>query len=105
MATSPSESHYAAQLLKRLRLLPETWCFKVHGGPFQQAGIPDILGCHYGRLFAIELKRGDARTTYLQRTVLLKIADAGGLTSVWSTSFSPEVVVEWLVSSSKTSSS
>ena len=93
---SPTEAQYATKLLAALRAMPETWVFKVHGGPYQQRGIPDILGCRRGRLFALELKRRNAEITPLQRATLLAVYDAGGLTRVYSTSVPVEVVQEWL---------
>jgi penicillin-binding protein-related factor A (putative recombinase) len=35
---------------------PDAWVMKVHGGPFQQVGTPDILVCVKGQLFAFEVK-------------------------------------------------
>ena len=35
------------------------WVFKVHGGPFQPIGLPDLIGCVDGKFFAIEVKHPD----------------------------------------------
>lgn len=35
---------------------PEAWIFKVVGSPFQMTGVPDLLICIEGRLFAPEVK-------------------------------------------------
>jgi len=35
---------------------PDAWVMKVHGGPFQPVGIPDMLVCVKGQLFAFEVK-------------------------------------------------
>jgi hypothetical protein len=58
------------------------WFFKVHGGLFQMAGIPDIIGCYSGRFFALEVKTATGKTTRLQELCLSKIRDAGGLVGV-----------------------
>jgi Holliday junction resolvase len=58
------------------------WWMKVHGGGFQVAGVPDIIGCYKGRFVAIEVKVGDNTPTQLQVSVLLKLSDAGALVGV-----------------------
>lgn len=35
---------------------PRAWSLKVHGGPYQDVGVPDLLFCIDGRLLAIEVK-------------------------------------------------
>jgi hypothetical protein len=35
------------------------WWVKIHGGPYQAAGIPDLVGCVEGLFFALEVKRPD----------------------------------------------
>ena len=30
--------------------------FKTHGGPYQRAGLPDLIGVHRGRFIGIEVK-------------------------------------------------
>lgn len=37
--------------------------FKLHGGLFQRAGLPDIIGLHKGRFIAIEVKRPGKEST------------------------------------------
>jgi hypothetical protein len=34
----------------------QIWWLKVHGGPYQRAGVPDFLLCVCGRFAAVELK-------------------------------------------------
>lgn len=59
---------------------PGLW-FKVHGGPFQVAGLPDILGCHKGKFIGIEVKApGKEKTlTLIQQEKIAKIKLAGGI--------------------------
>lgn len=54
------------------------WHFKVHGGPAQRAGIPDIVGCLGGKFFAIELKAGGNETSLRQDIEIKRIKEAGG---------------------------
>ena len=77
---------------RNLQLAVTTWCkaqppegfwwFKIHGGPYQRAGVPDLLLCLQGRLVAIELKAPGARPTALQSAELAKLARAGAVTAV-----------------------
>lgn len=62
-----------------------TWAFKVHGSPFQRAGVPDILGVCRGRCFAIEVKEPGNVPTLLQTRTLDKLRAAGAIVGVaWS---------------------
>ena len=58
------------------------WAFKVAGGPYQQAGVPDIVGCLGGKFFAIEVKVPGNKPTPLQEKVMQDIENAGGAVSV-----------------------
>jgi len=74
-----------AKLVKKIKTALETevgglW-FKVHGGPYQQAGISDLLGCVAGKFVAIEVKMPgkEATLTKLQRHFLETVITSGGL--------------------------
>ena len=58
------------------------WCFKVHGGMYQAAGVPDIIGCLAGRFFAVEVKVPGGKATKLQELTLQRIRSAGGRAGV-----------------------
>jgi hypothetical protein len=69
------------------RRYPGTWLMKVHGGPYQQAGVPDLLLCVEGLFIGLEVKHqkpGESetaarlRTTPLQRARIREINAAGG---------------------------
>ena len=81
MSTQP-EARIVAAIMKALGSLPRCWCFKVHGGMYQSAGVPDIVGVYDGRFFAIEVKTATGKATKLQELTLRRISDAGGLTGV-----------------------
>ena len=77
-----------------LREQDDVWCVKIHGGPMQQAGIPDLILCVRGRFVAIEMKAPHgprskkdpwAECTALQRSTLLAIADAEGVAAACDT--------------------
>lgn len=55
--------------------------FPVSGG-YGASGVPDIVGCYFGRFFAIECKAGKGKTTALQDKNLKQIRDAEGIAIV-----------------------
>lgn len=70
---------------------PDVWILKVHGGPYQRAGVPDLLLCWEGLFIGMEVKHqkpGETeqgareRATLLQRSEIGKINKAGGLACV-----------------------
>jgi len=66
------------------KILTESGAFHfmpaTHG--YGTSGVPDIVGCYKGRMFAIECKAGDNKPTALQLKNLSAIAAAGGYTEV-----------------------
>lgn len=79
-----TEADIVRKALKALRELPDTFWFKVHGGPYQQAGIPDIIGMIRGRFFGLEFKTPARKNTVtpLQEQTLNAIRKAGGVGAV-----------------------
>jgi hypothetical protein len=80
-----TESELNRRTAKRLRA---RGCFavKIHGGPQQQRGLPDIVGCHDGNFFGLEGKLpGKEHTlTELQAKKLRDIEEAGGISGVFT---------------------
>lgn len=69
------------------RAYPNVWVMKVHGSPYQMAGVPDLLLCVHGLLIGCEVKHrrpGESeahargRTTMLQQSQIDQINEAGG---------------------------
>lgn len=58
------------------------WHFKHWGGPMGEKGIADIIGCHQGRMFAIEIKTDKGRVSPHQQKFLDAVNEAGGLAFV-----------------------
>jgi len=54
---------------------------KIHGGPYQEKGVSDILGCFNGRFVAIEVKMPgkEKKLTDLQERFLKQVEKAGGI--------------------------
>lgn len=81
---SPTEGQYAGKL--RTALLKyygaNVVIFKVHGGPFQTAGVSDLLLCLNGRYVALELKRPGEEPTDLQAKFIADVRRAGGYARV-----------------------
>jgi hypothetical protein len=59
-----------------------TYYFYPVTGGYGASGVPDIVGCHKGRFFAIECKAGKGKTTALQEKNIAKIKTTGGLAIV-----------------------
>jgi len=57
---------------------------KIHGGPYQEKGVSDILGCLQGRFIAIEAKMPgkEENITDLQKKFLEQIRGNGGIAIV-----------------------
>lgn len=66
------------QNIKKLIRARGGWVVKIHGGPYQDAGTPDLLACYKGRFIAVEVKtsRGVARPE--QKAAKQAITAAGG---------------------------
>lgn len=92
----PKESDIVRSMLRRLNAEEQVYCFRTHGSAFQMKGTPDIIGCAYGRFFAIEAKRSaKERPSKAQQYVLRKLEEAGGATFI---SYDPQVreAIEWI---------
>lgn len=77
-----NESALTREVVKRLNQMPLCFASKVHGGPHQRKGLPDITGCYEGAFFGIEMKLPGNKPTPIQQAVLDKIKVAGGLVGV-----------------------
>lgn len=74
-----TEAELTKKMVKALKGVG-AFAVKIHGGPNQQRGLPDIVGCLNSCFFGIEVKRpGKEHTlTKLQDKKLQDIRDAGG---------------------------
>lgn len=89
----PLERAIVKKALMKLRARGGFW-IKIHGSPFQLAGIPDIIGCYRGRFIAFEVKREAGMVpTRIQMYQLKKITQAGGFARVI---FTAEQALGWL---------
>lgn len=77
-----SEKEIVTKILRYLKTVPKCFAWKEHGGIYGTAGIPDIIACIDGRLYAFEVKTPSGKTTKLQEATLRKILACGGTASV-----------------------
>lgn len=53
------------------------YCIKLHGGPYMQPGLPDILAIRYGRAFFFEVKLPGRKPTRIQEHVMKELREHG----------------------------
>lgn len=92
MGKPTNENGLLQQIVKAVKTkYPNAWVFKVHGGPMQVAGIPDLLIVVQGRIIGAEVKfqrpgesesHARGRATTLQINQINKIRAAGGTADV-----------------------
>ena len=70
------------------------WYLKVHGSPYQRAGVPDLLCCHKGRFYAFEVKRPGEKPTPIQSHELEEVETAGGIATVVTSVEDVQVLME-----------
>lgn len=61
---------------------PGTYWRKIHGNPFQHAGIPDLIGCVDGFFIGLEVKTDSGRSSMIQKLEGEAIIKAGGIHGV-----------------------
>ena len=65
-------------IMKYLKTVPGSFCWKEHGGMYGTAGIPDIIACINGHFYGFEVKTENGKPTKLQEATIRKILAAGG---------------------------
>lgn len=76
--------------------------FKVHGGPFQEAGLPDLIGCVDGIFFGLEVKvPNDPKSapTELQLAQLEEYRSEGGIACVIDSPEQAVAIARWATAS------
>lgn len=94
------ESRLQKSIQDHLRKSVGGWWFKVWGGPFTPAGIPDLIGCVDGMFFALEVKlpKKSSKPLAIQLETIRDIVMKGGgvATIVRSKEEAEAVVIEAL---------
>lgn len=75
MAKQP-EAKLSTNIMKKWRALG-VFCYKVHGGEFQMAGIPDISGVVVGQSVWCETKMPGNKTSLVQDVRINQLRKAG----------------------------
>ena len=79
--TTPSRTPEKA-ILRYLKSLPNSFAWKSQAGPYQRAGLPDVMAVIGGRFYAFEVKRPGGRLTALQASTLAEMQKAGTIVAV-----------------------
>lgn len=58
------------------------WVLKIHGGPTQTAGIPDLLAVRDGRAFFFEVKTATGKTSRLQVHTIEQLRSFGAVAEI-----------------------
>ena len=80
MAMTP-EKRVKNAVVKQLKELGAYYFYPVTGG-YGASGVPDIVGCYYGRFFAFECKAGNNKPTPLQQKNIDQINEMKGIVAV-----------------------
>jgi len=80
---SQPEAKLSTKIIRELRIrYPGSFWVKVHGGPTQRAGLPDIHGTVEGRSVWLETKLAGNKATELQLHTQKLLRDAGAIVAV-----------------------
>ena len=82
-------------IIRHLRSMG-AWVFNVHGSPYQQAGVPDLLVGYKGRFYAMEVKRPGMSLSPVQTKVIEEIRASGCIAGrVESIEEAEEMLKKW----------
>ena len=73
-----TEKNIVTAIMRYLKTVPQSFCWKEHGGMYGTAGLPDIICCIGGRFIAFEVKTPKGKLTKLQEITITKIKAAKG---------------------------
>ena len=77
------ETRLIHKILEELgRNFPSSYFRKIHGNPYQHAGIPDLVGCVEGFFIGLEVKTDTGETSKIQELEGIAILHAGGIHAV-----------------------
>lgn len=76
-----NEKAIVEKIVKALRA-KGCWVTKLHGGPMQQAGLPDLLVVWQGRAIFLEVKKPGGEATKLQLHTIEKLREVGAVAAV-----------------------
>lgn len=74
----PTEKTITKNIQAWLKAQHNLFHYKVHGDPFQTAGLPDLIICVNGHFVGLEVKRPGNKPTLIQAMTIAKIVSAHG---------------------------
>lgn len=77
-----SPESYEKEAIKKFLATIECWHFSPFMKGFGKNGVPDIVGCHRGNFFSIEVKREGGKPTPIQQRRMAEIQKVGGYTFI-----------------------
>lgn len=73
----PREANIVAAIV-RVAKARGWWVMKIHGGPYQLSGVPDLLLLKHGRAMFMEVKQPGCKPTLIQQKRMSEIERDGG---------------------------
>lgn len=103
MGKSQPETLLVKKIKSVLELKHGLFLIKIHGGQYQQNGIPDLIGCYKGHFIGLEVKvpEREDNTTKLQEHTLQEIREAGGVAVVVTSIEEAEAAISHLLEPDK----
>lgn len=91
------EAALTRKIVKRMRERG-AWAEKVHGGPHQARGIPDIVAVYRGHGMGLEVKvpGREGTLTNLQRAKLRHIRKAGGVSAMVTSVEEVDAIMDYI---------
>ena len=74
------ESKLRTKVMNSLKRWPGVWVYKASDR--YTSGVPDIIGCRQGKMFAIELKAEHGRVSKIQEWTMHELKRAGAAVAV-----------------------
>lgn len=81
-SSAPKEQKSVTDVVRRRIQAMGGRSIKIHGGPMQ-SGEPDIVGCLYGFMVAIETKRSESDGPTVQQQLHLEQWQRAGAVAIW----------------------
>jgi hypothetical protein len=73
----PREANIVAAIVREAKQCG-WWVMKIHGGPYQLTGVPDLLCLRHGQAVFLEVKQPGKKPTEIQARRMTEIEREGG---------------------------
>lgn len=95
------EGKLTKRVVDYLDTLQNVWYLKIHGGPIQRQGVPDLMVVIRGVPWFPELKVDGNDPSALQVHTMKKIEAAGGMCHVVRSLDSVKSIVKWIAAETR----